>query len=226
MKKFYIVALSLCLAILLAACGGEDKEKADTEESGGVEITDAEKVDEDEVVAVVNGDEVKGDVYNLVYTQLKLYATQLGDDLELEEIKEATITSVVDRQIVLQEADKIDIGVSEKEADEYIDKLRKESKEELETLLGQYQITEEEFREQIIFELTMNEYMKETVEVTVTDEELEEYYEKAKEGNDAIPPFEEAKAQLKKQVLAEKTNEAFQENIDEVKEKSDIDIKL
>ena len=223
MKKLYMIGLSLALALLLAACG--DKEEAQTEEPA-VEISASERVDEDEIVAVVNGEEVKGNVYNLIYTQLKLYATQIGDDIELDEIKEAAVTSVVDRQIVLQEAEKIDMSVSDKEAEEYIEKLREESEEELETLLGQYQITEEEFKEQIKFEITMNDYMNETVEVEVTDKELEEYYEKAKEGNDSIPSFDEAKTQLKKQLLAQKTQETFQDNIDKVKEKSEIDIKL
>lgn len=223
MKKLYVLGLSLVLALLLAACG--DKEETQSEEPA-VEISASERVDEDSVVAVVNGEEVKGDVYNLIYTQLKLYATQIGDDIELDEIKEAAVTSVVDRQIVLQEAEKINMSVSDEEAEEYIQKLRDESEEELETLLGQYQITEEEFKEQIKFEITMNDYMNETVEVEVTDEELEEYYEKAKEGNDSIPSFDEAKKQLKKQLLAEKTQETFQNNIDKVKEKSEIDIKL
>lgn len=223
MKKLYVLGLSLVLALLLAACG--DKEETQSEEPA-VEISASERVDEDSVVAVVNGEEVKGDVYNLIYTQLKLYATQIGDDIELDEIKEAAVTSVIDRQIVLQEAEKINMSVSDEEAEEYIQKLRDESEAELETLLEQYQITENEFKEQIKFEITMNDYMNETVEVEVTDEELEEYYEKAKEGNDSIPSFDEAKKQLKKQLLAEKTQETFQNNIDKVKEKSEIDIKL
>lgn len=223
MKKLYVFGLALVLALLLAACG--DKEETQTEEPA-VEISASERVDEDSVVAVVNGEEVKGNVYNLIYTQLKLYATQIGDDIELEEIKEAAITSVIDRQIVLQEAEKINMSVSDKEAEEYIQKLRDESETELETLLGQYQITEEEFKEQIKFEITMNDYMNETVKVEVTDEELEEYYEKAKESNDSIPSFDEAKTQLKKQLLAQKKQETFQDNIDKVKEKSEVDIKL
>src|SRR5699024_3246850 len=121
---------------------------------------------------------------------------------------------------------KKDIKVTKEEAEEHLDTLREESGEALETLLQQYQITEGEFINQLVFELTLNDYIAEAVEVEVTEEEVEEYYEKAKEESEEIPPYEEIKNQLKKQLLNDKTLETFQEHIDTIKEKSDIETKI
>lgn len=224
MKKGLIVFLSAILVFVLAACGGDKKEN--TEETTQFEVPEDERVGEDEVVAVVNGEEVKGAVYNLVYTQLALHAHQMQKETENDELKEAALTSVIDRQIVLQEAKKKDIEVTDKEAEEHLKKLKEESGDELETLLQQYQISESEFKDQLIFELTLNDYMVKTVDVDVTEDEIKEYYEKAKEGTEDIPPYEEIKLQLEKQLLNDKTLETFQSHIDSIKEKSDIETKI
>ena len=173
MKKGLIVFLSAILVFILAACGGDKKENA--EETTQFEVPEEERVGEDEVVAVVNGEEVKGAVYNLVYTQLALHAHQMQKETENDELKEAALTSVIDRQIVLQEAKKEDIEVTDKEAEEHLKKLKDESGDELETLLQQYQISESEFKDQLIFELTLNDYMVKTVDVDVTEDEIKEY---------------------------------------------------
>lgn len=221
MKKVVTGMIVLLLSILLVACGDDTKKEEQTTETN-VEVTDAERVDTDQVVAVINGDEVKGEIYNLIYTQLKTYAGQFGESVDEEEIKEATMESIIDRQLVLQQAKEEGIEITDDVTDEEFATLKKDSPDALENLLTQYQITEEGFKEQLKFEMTMNEYMAKTIKVTVSDDELKENYEKAKEGNDEIPPFDEVKDQMKKQMLQQKTQEAFQKKIDKVKEKADI----
>src|SRR5699024_9778364 len=100
--------------MVVVVCGDEivEVEEANDEETKGeenpvapsVDISDEEKVDDDKVVAIVNGSEVKGGVYNLVYAQLKLQSAQLGDETDNEEMKDLTMESVIDREIVMQEA--------------------------------------------------------------------------------------------------------------------------
>jgi len=93
-------------------------------------------------------------------------------------------------------------------------------------LLAQFQLTEEDFKGQLKYELTMYEYMNRVIEVSVSDEELEEYYEKAKEGNEDIPEFDEIKHNLRAQLTELKTQEAFQEKIEEAKSNAKIDKKI
>src|SRR5699024_12261410 len=104
MKKYIVGCLLVVLAMVLVACGDKKDEEEETkgEENPlapSVDISDEEKVDDDKVVAIVNGSEVKGGVYNLVYAQLKLQSAQLGDTKDNEEMKDVTMESVIDREL-------------------------------------------------------------------------------------------------------------------------------
>ncbi|MEI3604137.1 SurA N-terminal domain-containing protein [Pseudogracilibacillus sp. SE30717A] len=226
MKRFIIGSLVFLLAGILVACGDDDKKEAEQPTSPSVEISNEEKVDDDKVVAVINGEDVTGRTYNLVYTQLKLYAGQFGEEVEMGELKQATIDSIIDRQLVMQQAKEEGIEITDEIAESEFETIKSENKEALETLLEQYQITEEGFKDQLKFEMTMNEYQAKVIKVSVTDDELKEYYEKAKEGNEDIPEFDEIKDTLKKQVLKQKTDEELEAKIEKAREESEIEEKI
>jgi uncharacterized lipoprotein YehR (DUF1307 family) len=227
-KKYKFVLAALVIAVLLVACGKSEENKPDAEQETGVdlEIKDEEKVPEDDVVAVVNGEDVFGKTYNLVYAQLKMFAGQFGEEVDTDEIKEATIDSLIDRQILMQEASNKGIEVSKETADSEFATLKSENEENLNNLLEQFQMTEETFKEQLQFELTLTEYRDKAITVSVTDEEIEEQYKKAKEGNDDIPELNEIKEELKGNIEEQKRDEALQKKIDEVREKAKIENKL
>lgn len=226
MKKIVVGLVVFLLTAFLVACGNDKNEVSDTA-GDTIEISEEEKVADDEIVATINGDDVKGTTYNLVYSQLKLHAVQMGDETDEEEIKEATMESIIDRQLLFQEAKVEGIEVTEENAKSEFDSIKKESEKELANLLAQYQITEAGFIEQLKFELTMNEFMAKAIEVSVTDEEVKVEYAQAKEESDMeAPPFEEVKDQIKRQLLAEKTQEELQSKIDAVREKAEIERKI
>jgi hypothetical protein len=227
-KKYKLVFAALVVALLLVACGKSEEKEPDADQETGVdlEIKDEEKVPEDDVVAVVNGEDVFGKTYNLVYAQLKMFSGQFGEEVDTDEIKEATMDSLIDRQILMQEASTKGIEVSKETADSEFATLKSENEENLTDLLEQFQMTEETFKEQLQFELTLTEYKDKEITVSVTDKEIEEYYEKAKEGNDEIPEFDEIKAELKDNIEQQKRDEALQQKIDEVRKKAKIENKL
>lgn len=228
MKKFVIGLLVCLFMIVLVACGDDEKKEKEVDEAAGpkLEITDEEKIDDNEIVAIINGDDVKGTTYNLVYSQLKLHAGQFDKDIDVEEIKNATMDSIIDRQLLIQQAKEEGIEITDETANSEFDTLKSENGDALSTLLEQYQLTESGFKEQLKFELTMNEFVEKAIKVSVTDQELEDYYDQAKEGNEAIPEFDEIKEQLKAQLLQQKTEEELQAKIDKVKEKAEIEKKI
>lgn len=227
MRKYVVGILLLLLTTLLIACGSDEKE--DAEEVAGTmgEISEEEKLDDNEIVAVVNGKDVTGIIYNVVYSQLKLHAIQTDQEVNEEEIQDLTMESIVDRELLFQQAKEEGIEITSEDANSEFIKIKSESKAELATLLDQYQITEEGFKEQLRFELTMNEFMTQVIDVSVTDEDAKEKYEEVKdEGEEEAPPFEEVKDQIKQRLLAEKQQEELQAKIDEVREKATIEKKI
>lgn len=224
MKKYFLGLFIFLLTINLVACSNDGNGQKSENET--VEISEEEMLPEDEVVAIVNGEEVTGKTYNLVYTQEKMYQSQFEEDIDLDEMKKSTIELVIERQILFQEARKEGIEITDEEASKELERIKEESPETLETLLAQFQLTEEDFKDQLKYELTMYEYMNRVIEVSVSDEELEEYYEKAKEGNEDIPEFDEIKHNLRAQLTELKTQEAFQEKIEEAKSNAKIDKKI
>src|SRR5699024_4910626 len=179
-----------------------DKKDDEVEKKGeeiplaqSVDISDEEKVDDDKVVAIVNGSELNSGVYNLVYAQLKLQSALLGDETDNEEMKDLTMETVIDREIVMEEAKEEGIDSTEEEAEKEFKTMTEENSEALETLLEQYQITGDGFKEQLRFELIMDEFLSKTIDVDVSDDDVKEFYEEAKEeakeGDDEgeIPEF-------------------------------------
>lgn len=224
MKKWSLFIV-LLLSALLVACGEEAKKEEKKEEQSNVPIiSEEEKLPEDEVVAIVNGTEINGVTYNLVYAQLKLYSEQFGQDITIEEIKESTIESIIDRQILLEEAEEIGIVYTDEDIQAELDKIKETNAEGLKTLLEQYQITEAAFAEQLKFELTMEDFIQKEIDITVSDEEVETEYEKIKAKNEDMPELVEIRDTFKRNLENAKRQQALQERINEAKEDAEIEI--
>lgn len=224
MKKWSLFIV-LLLSALLVACGEEAKKEEKKEEQSNVPIiSEEEKLPEDEVVAIVNGTEINGVTYNLVYAQLKLYSEQFGQDITIEEIKESTIESIIDRHILLEEAEEIGIVYTDEDIQAELDKIKETNAEGLKTLLEQYQITEAAFAEQLKFELTMEDFIQKEIDITVSDEEVETEYEKIKAKNEDMPELVEIRDTFKRNLENAKRQQALQERINEAKEDAEIEI--
>lgn len=229
MRRYIVGTAILLLAVFLVACGDKEESsepKVEQEEGQTVEISDEEKVPDKDVVAVVNGEDVTGKSYNLVYAQLKLFSSQGGDELDEDEIKTATIESLIDRAVLLQHARDEGIEVTDDDATKELDTIKSENEDGLTSLLEQFQMSEDGFKEQLKFELTLNEFKEKNIDVEVTDEEVEEIYKETKKENEEIPELDEIKDQLKGNIKEQKTNEALQKTIDEIREKAKVENKL
>lgn len=225
MKKWLVNLLLLSSIILFAACSSDDKQEADVQGSS-IEITDDEIVDDKEIVALVNGAEVLGNKYNIIYPQIKMYATQMEKDVELDAIKERTVDALIDQELIYQGAEKEGIIVTDEEVEEAFAKIKEENEDALNSLLKQFHLTEQGFKDQLMFEETMEQFVALKIDVDVSDEEVEQYYDEAKEQSEQIPEYEEIKEQLKAQLLKQKTEEELEAIVLEMKEKAKIEKKI
>ncbi|NBJ70027.1 MULTISPECIES: SurA N-terminal domain-containing protein [Clostridia] len=238
MKKWIIFALTLTLAMVLAACGGdkeadktaqqeEQQEEGNTEDGGKqpepVKITDEEKVDKEKAVVSVNGEEIKGERYNPAYLQLKTMNTQFNQDVDNDQLKQQTIDMLVNQQLINQDASDKGIEVSDDEVQKEFDTIKKEGAERLNTALEQFQLNEDQFKNMLRDNLITSQYLESEFDIKVTDKEVEDYYKQIKEQSEEIGKLEDLKDQIKQTLKEEKTNEQLQKRVEALKKDAKVE---
>src|SRR5690625_4176937 len=130
MRKILLVVAMLSLTFLLAC--GDSKEEVEEQEQT-FEITADEQVDQDEVVMYLNGEEITGDRYNLVYLQMKAQLFQFGQDVsDQEEIKQLALDALLEQELLQQDAKEKGIEVPEEDVEEELSHIKSESGETFE----------------------------------------------------------------------------------------------
>jgi len=228
MKK-WILALVLAVGTVgLAACGDDEPAEdtqPQTETSEPVKLTDEEKMDEEEVVAVVNGTELTGNKYNPLYLQVKMLNQQFGQgDNEPETVKEQTMIILIEQELIRQDAEEQNIEVADQEAEDELKALIAEvGEEDYESVLEENEMTEEEFKKQIKDDLITQKYMDEQFDTDVSKEEIQKNYDTLKEENEELGELEDVEDQIRELVAQEKETEQLQERLEELKEKAEIE---
>ncbi|MRH41939.1 hypothetical protein GH741_04530 [Aquibacillus halophilus] len=249
MKKiFLLMIVVLFLSIFLVACSDQEEteqentdentEEAtsdteettpDTEEEATPDVPEAETVDEDTIVATVNGEEINGSKYNQMYNQTLLMFQQYGQEAsDAAQVKEQTINSLIEQELLLQEAESKGIEASSSDVNENLEEIKSqfETNEEFEQQLEQLKLTEQSLKEQLAYEIKLNQYIEQEITGTeVTEEEVQEYYDQlvSQQGEGEAPPFEEVQQQLKEQLVQQKERSQLGTLIESLKEQSEIE---
>ncbi|RDW21172.1 SurA N-terminal domain-containing protein [Oceanobacillus chungangensis] len=233
MKKFITLALMLSIGLFVTACsdGSADKNESKpedaTSEQQKEELTfgSEERVAEDTPVVSVNGTEINGDHYNSVYTRVKTMLYNYGQDVSnLDVIKEQTITLLIDEELIRQDAAEKGIEVTEEEAQTELEAIKEETGEEqYNNMLEQFQMSDEEFRDQLINDLTTMQYMEDQFDIEVTEEEIKEYYDKLKEQNEKIGELTEVEDRIESALYSQKQSEQLQVKVEELKKEAEVE---
>lgn len=238
MKKFIILALALSLTIVLAACGGGDSSSEGSEGSNSenteeqaqqsaqepIEFTDEEKVAEDKSVADVNGTEIKGSKYNALYPQVKMSLQQGGQASgEQDQVKELTVNMLVEQELIKQAAENQGIEVTGEEVQSEYEAMEEQAGEQLASVLDQFHLTEEAFKNQLNNDLLTTKYIESEFDIEVTDEEVEEYYNQLAEQNDQVGELAEVEDQIREQLTLSKTQEHLQTEVKELREQAEVE---
>lgn len=239
MKRLILLGFALTLAIVLAACNDdsaqESEENTQTEENAqgeneqaqqSAEITEEEKVDPEKTVANVNGTEIMGDSYNSIYKMLKTQMAGMGQDVsDTESLKEQTVNVLVEQQLIRDEAESLGLEVTDEEVQSEFDTLKEQNGEQLTAVLEQFQLSEEDFKNQLADDLITNKYVESELNVEVTDKEIEEYYNQLKEqgSGQEIGKLEDLKPQIKDQLTQQKTSTELQSKVAELREEAEVE---
>ncbi|GEN88290.1 MULTISPECIES: SurA N-terminal domain-containing protein [Oceanobacillus] len=245
MKKFTLTIMMI-ITMLLAACGNDDnnaekKEGDQQQENAGEqqegapeqqeqatpEFEDDEFLDEKEPVVSVNGEEVQGDAYNRAYPLVKSVMFQSGQDVEdTEALQDETIQFLVEQELIMQEATEAGVEVTDEEVQTELDAMKEAGEEQFQTTLDQLHLSEEQYAEQLEFDLATAKYMENEFDMEVTDEEVEEMYDQMAEqaGDQEIGELnDETRAQLEGMIVQNKQREQYAEKVNELKESAEIE---
>lgn len=165
-QRFLLLLVALCALLFLAGCGAKP-------------------------VAVVNGEEISQEEFDRYFTQVKAYAERVGATFEgakgeeqLANLKKDALDNMVDEILIMQSGKKEGIEVTDKEIDDYLEQQVKssfENDEQYKEWLDSMEMTEEEFREKVNYQLTGQKlFDKITEKITVSDEETKKIYEEDK----------------------------------------------
>ncbi|WP_226584677.1 SurA N-terminal domain-containing protein [Halobacillus litoralis] len=245
--------LSIVLAVfvsLLAACsedeGAADKKEENQEETSEKQSEQAEMPEPDlenvpEVVAEVNGEEIKKEDFEMSYQsqfqQAAMQSQMTGSKLDQEQLKKQVADSLVGQELLIQEASTRDYKISDEEVNKTLEDLAKqnqvESKEKFLKELEKQGMKEEEVMTQLRSQLKIDKLIAEEVKVEEpTEKELKAEYDKIKEQQASadteqeIPAFEDVKDTMKQRMQQQQKMEGTQKLVKNLREDAEVTVNL
>lgn len=248
-------ALGLAAAMLvLTACGGGDKSSgsdgASDEPTAQENSENAEQAPDIEgipdVVAEVNGEEVTKDEFVAVYTaqfqQASMQAqTSGGEQPDEDALRKQTAETLVDTELLAQEAEARGIAVGEQDVNDELSSLAKQnqmaSADELLAALEKQGTTEDQARAQLEIQVMVEQLVAdEAGPIEPTEKELRAIYQQAQQQQEQmgqqgskqqpIPPYDEVKPQLEAQAKSERVGTIAQTLVQDLRKDADITINL
>ena len=240
MKKLKFAALPLSLALLLGACS-EDKAKETEEETKTAAAeetveempTELDLPAEEDIVVVVNGEEIPGNVYNSVARQLETSMTKQGmkvsEPENAEKVKSQAITVIVGNKLIIQDAEEKGHKADEADLEKRFEELKGqfESEEMMNKSLERTGYTLDDMKSQLRDQLIYESYVAKEVEAEeVTEEQVQEAYDGFAEASEEAPAFEETEPLIRQSLEEQNTQKAVYERIEELKETAEIEVKI
>ncbi|WP_019416227.1 SurA N-terminal domain-containing protein [Paenisporosarcina sp. TG20] len=242
-KRLLLPLLTSALALSLAACSEEEEttQKGTDEEQAAVEEMQTklaeQLVDNSKVVAVVNGEELKGVDYNAAVTSVQVQLQQSGQDPTTKEavelVKTQALNRLVNQTLILQKAKESNLTASDAEVDERYAAFEKQSggEESMQLALEAQNMDVNTLKEDIAESIIFEKYQEKVVPADeITYLEVKAYYDQvaaqAKEADQELPPIEEVSEEIKGILEEQKQQELLSAHVEELKVDAEIDLKI
>lgn len=175
-------------------------------------------------VAIVNGEEISRQKFN---EQKELITTQAGD-ASLVPTDQELVDQMINEKLLLQDIERRGINVSDKiDAELQNVKSQFPSEEEYNNALSQNNVTEEQVRESVEYQLLFTEYVTKIQEekgITVTEAEIKSFYDESVAGQEEAPALEEVREQIESQIAQQKVQVVFEEVVQQLRDQADIQV--
>lgn len=258
LSRKWLVSLSVAASLsVLTACGGStdggseakpstsQEAPAPSGEASSPEVPAAPEPDVKDVpdvVAQVNGEEISKkefvQVYQAQFQQLAMQSQMSGQELDQGKLKKQVAESMVGTELMLQEAQKRKIDVSDAEVDKKLDELMTQnnfkSRDELMAALQKQGLDKAAVQAQLKSQITLEKLIAdESGDPKPTEKELKAAYEEVKGQQSAsgdkgaeVPPYEDVKVELEKQLKTQKQSEAAQALVGELRKDADVKVNI
>ena len=150
---------------------------------------------------------------------------ELIRELEKREGKRA-LENLVSEELIMQEAKKKNINVSDEEINRELDVIEKSvtaQGQKLDDLLALQGLTRQQLGEEVKTQIILKKLVG---KLEVTNKEVEDYIEKNKDSIPADAKMEEIKSQVKTQLEQDKVNQKIQSLVDELRKNARIEYLL
>jgi len=173
------------------------------------------------IAAVVNGEVI-------TYSEIEELYAQLPPTYQGIITKNDILDQKINEKLLLQEASKKQITVTDEEVDGIINTVITQSgmtEKEFESRLKQQGISRAELREYYKTQLIILNLLNETAlsDIEVKEKEIRDYYEESG-AKDSGLSLEEVRDQIEMMLLSQKQEEAFLDYVEELKSESDVEI--
>ena len=238
MKKRWQLAIMLIVSILaLVACNNDKAEEQGQGISTETQEVEPDLTDVPDTVAEVNGQEISRKKFERTYLsqfqQAVLDAQMSGQTFDQEQFKRELTDSMIDLELLIQEADRHQFTATDQDIGELVSALVEENSLESEEVL--YEIYEEQgmsrdqLREELTQQIKLDQLISHQSEGLLVSEEqiialyeelLAIYEEMEQEGE--LPSLEEVRADLENQIRYQEENQLIIELIEQLRNESEI----
>ncbi|TGD13138.1 SurA-like protein [Brevibacterium sp. S111] len=242
--------------VALAACGSQGDDAKPQESSAAAEQSPGADSGEQgqqgkpntkdipKVVAEVNGEKIMKDdfvpLFETQYQQMQMQAQQSGQPVDEKDLKKQTAENLVSTEVLVQEADKRKISVTDKDIDKGLKESAKSgqmSEKDFLKAMKDQGMDEKKVRSELKNQLKIEGLVEDEYgEFEVSGEEIGQAYEQAKAQQEQMaqqggqqqemPSLDEMRPQLKEQVKSQKTDEATQKFAKKLRKQADVTLHL
>lgn len=191
--------------------------------------------DPDDVMATVNGVDLTRAEYNRIRQQVLQNAQMMGmniNDPETQaQVDAQAIDTLINTELIRQAAVAAGASANSEEIEaRFADIVAQVGGEEaLENSLAQLGLTESSLRADIEQELIIQSYLESSIDtddLAATDAEVDELYEASGGAEGGLPPIDEVRPQIERQIVMNKENELINELVEALRADADIEILL
>jgi len=187
------------------------------------------------VVATVNGEEITDEEFQaqlaVAMQNFQAQGANLDDPNNVALIRKQVLDEMINNKVVLQGLAGANIEVSQEVVDVEFDRVKAQSgsDEAFQTALTQAGLTEAQLKENLRRQLMAQQYLRGNVDVdlvTVTEAEIQTFYDQNVAGQENAPAFADVEAQIRQQITANKQQQLINQFVDGLRAAADVEIFL